>query len=176
MTVPQPWPGAAYPLGATYDGAGANFALLSEAADKVELCLFDSGGTDATETRVRLPEVDGFVWHGYLPGVGPGQHYGYRVHGPYDPAAGLTVFLNGEGIPDADGRGQQVTDNSFLLCFNAHHEDTMVQLPGNDYGQQWTVVLDTATGEPPDARGVVIAGEDKITVTARSLMVLERTA
>jgi glycogen operon protein len=52
----------------------------------------------------------------------------------------------------------------------------MVQLPGNDYGQQWTVVLDTATGEPPDARGVVIAGEDKITVTARSLMVLERTA
>jgi glycogen operon protein len=88
MTVPQPWPGAAYPLGATYDGAGTNFALFSEAADKVELCLFDSGDADATETRVRLPEVDGFVWHGYLPGIGPGQHYGYRVHGPYDPAAG----------------------------------------------------------------------------------------
>ncbi|HEX8761281.1 MAG TPA: glycogen debranching enzyme, partial [Pseudonocardiaceae bacterium] len=88
MTVPQPWPGAAYPLGATYDGAGTNFALFSEAADKVELCLFDNGDADATETRVRLPEVDGFVWHGYLPGVGAGQHYGYRVHGPYDPAAG----------------------------------------------------------------------------------------
>ncbi|MDQ4020410.1 MAG: glycogen debranching protein GlgX [Actinomycetota bacterium] len=88
MTVPQPWPGAAYPLGATYDGAGTNFALFSEAADNVELCLFDSGDSDATETRVRLPEVDGFVWHGYLPGCGPGQHYGYRVHGPYDPAAG----------------------------------------------------------------------------------------
>ncbi|MDQ3762854.1 MAG: glycogen debranching protein GlgX [Actinomycetota bacterium] len=88
MTDPQPWPGAAYPLGATYDGAGTNFALFSEVADKVELCLFDGGGADATETRLRLPEVDGFVWHGYLPGVGPGQHYGYRVHGQYDPASG----------------------------------------------------------------------------------------
>src|SRR5918998_967663 len=88
----------------------------------------------------------------------------------------LTVFLNGEGIPDADGRGQRVTDNSFLLCFNTHHEDTIVQLPGNDYGQQWTVVLDTATGKLLDARGIAIAGEDKITVTARSLVVLERTA
>jgi glycogen operon protein len=88
MTAPQPWPGAAYPLGATYDGAGTNFTLFSEVADKVELCLFDSGDADATETRVRLPEVDGFVWHGYLPSVGPGVHYGYRVHGQYDPAAG----------------------------------------------------------------------------------------
>ncbi|MGH3718673.1 MAG: glycogen debranching protein GlgX [Pseudonocardiaceae bacterium] len=89
MTDPQTWPGAAYPLGATYDGAGTNFALFSEVADTVELCLFDSGGANATETRLRLPEVDGFVWHGYLPGVGPGQHYGYRVHGRYDPPAGL---------------------------------------------------------------------------------------
>jgi isoamylase len=88
MITPQPWPGAAYPLGATYDGAGTNFTLFSEVADRVELCLFDSGDADATETRVRLPEVDGFVWHGYLPGVGPGQHYGYRVHGRYNPAAG----------------------------------------------------------------------------------------
>ncbi len=88
MTAPQPWPGAAYPLGASYDGAGTNFTLFSEVADSVELCLFDTGDADATETRVRLPEVDGFVWHGYLPGVGPGQHYGYRVHGQYDPAAG----------------------------------------------------------------------------------------
>ncbi|MBV8539812.1 MAG: glycogen debranching protein GlgX [Pseudonocardiales bacterium] len=88
MTDPQPWPGAAYPLGATYDGAGTNFALFSEVANKVELCLFDGGDANAAETRVRLPEVDGFVWHGYLPGVGPGQHYGYRVHGRYDPASG----------------------------------------------------------------------------------------
>jgi isoamylase len=82
----QAWPGNPYPLGATYDGAGTNFALFSEAAERVELCLFDGTGA---ETRVRLPEVDGFVWHGYLPGITPGQQYGFRVHGPYDPANGL---------------------------------------------------------------------------------------
>jgi glycogen operon protein len=79
------WPGTAYPLGATYDGSGTNFALFSEVADKVELCLFDD---DGTETRMRLPERDAFVWHGYLPNVGPGQRYGYRIHGPYEPAQG----------------------------------------------------------------------------------------
>jgi isoamylase len=81
-----PWPGTSYPLGASYDGAGTNFALFSEVAEYVELCLFDS---DGTETRIRLNEVDGFVHHCYLPNVGPGQQYGYRVHGPYDPARGL---------------------------------------------------------------------------------------
>ncbi|GAB3057728.1 glycogen debranching protein GlgX [Sediminivirga luteola] len=79
------WPGTAYPLGATFDGSGTNFALFSEVADKVELCLFDD---DGAETRIELTEVDAFVWHCYLPDVGPGQHYGYRVHGPYDPANG----------------------------------------------------------------------------------------
>jgi glycogen operon protein len=89
LTSTGPWPGTAYPLGATYDGAGTNFAVFSEVAELVELCLFDDGGSaDAIETRIRLDEVDGFVWHGYLPGIGPGQHYGYRVHGRYDPAAG----------------------------------------------------------------------------------------
>jgi len=81
----RPWPGTSYPLGASYDGAGTNFALFSEVADHVDLCLFEA---DGTETVVRLPEVDGFVHHGYLPGIGPGQRYGYRVHGPYDPASG----------------------------------------------------------------------------------------
>jgi len=81
----QLWPGTAYPLGATWDGSGTNFALFSEVADRVELCLFDEA---AAETRVELAEVDGFVWHCYLPGIGPGQRYGYRVHGPYDPALG----------------------------------------------------------------------------------------
>jgi isoamylase len=79
------WPGAAYPLGATWDGSGTNFALFSEVADRVELCLFDDGGA---ETRLALTEVDGFVWHCYLPGVGPGQRYAYRVSGPYDPRRG----------------------------------------------------------------------------------------
>jgi isoamylase len=79
------WPGAPYPLGATYDGAGTNFAVFSEVADSVELCLF---GTRGAETRVTMTEQDALVWHAYLPRVGPGQRYGYRIHGPYDPARG----------------------------------------------------------------------------------------
>ncbi|HVE63063.1 MAG TPA: glycogen debranching protein GlgX [Mycobacteriales bacterium] len=79
------WPGNPYPLGATYDGMGTNFSLFTEVGEHVELCLFDD---DGTETRHPLLEVDAFVWHGYLPNVGPGQLYGYRVHGPYDPASG----------------------------------------------------------------------------------------
>jgi len=80
------WPGRSYPLGASYDGAGTNFALFSEVATKVELCLFDAGGN---QRLVDLPERTGFVWHGYLLGVDPGQRYGYRVHGPWDPEKGL---------------------------------------------------------------------------------------
>jgi glycogen operon protein len=80
------YPGGPYPLGATYDGAGTNFVLFSEVAERVELCLFDEAGN---ETRVDLPEVTAFCWHGYLPYVGPGQRYGYRVHGPWDPGRGL---------------------------------------------------------------------------------------
>jgi len=85
------WPGTPYPLGATWDGWGTNFALFSEIAERVELCLFDEAGDKGTltETRVELTETDGFVWHGYLPGIAPGQRYGYRVHGPYDPPRGL---------------------------------------------------------------------------------------
>ena len=81
----QVWPGNAYPLGATWDGSGTNFALFSEAAERVELCLFDEA---SAESRVTLTEVDGFVWHCYLPAVGPGQRYGYRVTGPYEPRKG----------------------------------------------------------------------------------------
>jgi isoamylase len=81
------WPGTPYPLGATWDGWGTNFALFSEVAERVELCLFDSGDPE-TEERIELTEVDGFVWHAYLPGVEPGQRYGYRVHGRYDPLRG----------------------------------------------------------------------------------------
>ena len=81
----QIWPGRPYPLGATFDGSGTNFALYSSVADGVELCLLDD---DDNETRVELTEVDAHVWHAYLPGAQPGQRYGYRVHGPYDPANG----------------------------------------------------------------------------------------
>ncbi|MDW5609515.1 glycogen debranching protein GlgX [Mycolicibacterium sp. D5.8-2] len=89
------WPGKAYPLGATYDGSGTNFALFSEVAEKVELCLFSDDAAGGTvETRVTLPEVDGFVWHGFIPNIEPGQRYGYRVYGPYDPAAGMRCNPN----------------------------------------------------------------------------------
>ena len=80
------WPGKPYPLGATWDGSGTNFALFSAHAEKVELCLFDDAGKEAA--RVALPEYTHEIWHGYLPDVRPGQRYGYRVYGPYDPAGG----------------------------------------------------------------------------------------
>jgi isoamylase len=82
----EAWPGRPYPLGPSYDGAGTNFALFSEVAEAVDLCLFDDGGT---ERRVRLEEVDAFSWHAFLPEIGPGQRYGYRVHGPYAPDDGI---------------------------------------------------------------------------------------
>ena len=81
----QAWPGAPYPLGATYDGVGTNFSVFSEAAQRVELSLFDEAGN---ETRVDLPETTALCWHGYLPNVKPGQRYGFRVHGPYAPDQG----------------------------------------------------------------------------------------
>ncbi|MGH9024166.1 MAG: glycogen debranching enzyme, partial [Acidimicrobiia bacterium] len=79
------WPGRPYPLGATFDGAGTNFALFSQVAERVELCLFDDQGV---ESRLDLHEVSAQTWHGYLPWVGPGRRYGYRVHGPYEPSQG----------------------------------------------------------------------------------------
>jgi isoamylase len=81
----QVWPGEPFPLGATYDGSGTNFSLFSEIATKVELCVFDDAGE---ETRIALPEVTALCWHGYVPGIKPGQRYGYRVHGPWAPEHG----------------------------------------------------------------------------------------
>jgi glycogen operon protein len=81
------WPGRPYPRGATWDGEGVNFALFSEHADKVELCLFDRSGRRELQ-RITLPERTNHVWHGYLPEARPGLLYGYRVHGPYEPAHG----------------------------------------------------------------------------------------
>lgn len=80
------WPGQPYPLGATYDGKGTNFSVFSEVADAVKLCLYDAEGH---EQQVELTEVTGYCWHGYLPDVAPGQRYGFRVYGPYDPERGV---------------------------------------------------------------------------------------
>ena len=91
MSVMNHKPGAeatptAAPLGAHHDGSGASFALFSSVAEAVELCVFDDSGA---ETRWSLEQGDGFVWQGYLPDVAPGQRYGFRVHGPWDPSAGV---------------------------------------------------------------------------------------
>ena len=82
------WPGKPFPLGATWDGEGVNFALFSESATKVELCLFEVPEGNKETARIAAPEQTGRVWHVYLPELRPGQLYGYRVYGPYEPAQG----------------------------------------------------------------------------------------
>jgi isoamylase len=82
------WPGSAAPLGATWDGEGVNFSIFSEHAEAVELCFFDEPEADEESDRIELPERTDLIWHGYLPDVRPGQLYGYRVHGPYEPEKG----------------------------------------------------------------------------------------
>ena len=127
---PRIWPGKPNPLGATWDGGGVNFALFSEYATKVELCLFNLA-TDRSETHtILLRERTDHVWHGYLPDIRPGQLYGYRVHGPYDPAAGhrfnpSKVLLDpyakaiGRGIGWSDAMfGYRVSDLTEDLSFD----------------------------------------------------------
>ena len=137
----QSWPGNPYPLGATFDGSGTNFALFSSVAEKVELCLLSPQGT---EERVEMTEVDAWVWHAYLPGVVPGQRYGYRVHGPWDPADGKRCDPS-KLLLDPYARavdGQITTANSlYSYDFDApdtpNHEDsahdTMVAVVVNPY-------------------------------------------
>jgi len=129
----QIWPGSAYPLGATYDGSGTNFALFSEVAERVELCLFDA---DGAEVRHDLPEMDGFVWHAFLPGVEPGQRYGYRVHGPYDPSRGHrcnpSKLLLDPYAKAIDGRfewGQALFSYNFGDAQSRNDEDSAGAMP-----------------------------------------------
>ncbi|GGL01355.1 glycogen operon protein GlgX homolog [Salinibacterium xinjiangense] len=115
------WPGTAYPLGATFDGSGTNFAIFSEAAEKVELCLFDDG----VETRIPLTEVDAFIWHAYLPTVQAGQLYGYRVYGPYDPANGARA--NGSKLlldPYAKATSGDIDWDQSLFSYTFGDEDS----------------------------------------------------
>ncbi|WP_019144709.1 glycogen debranching protein GlgX [Aeromicrobium massiliense] len=146
----RPWPGRAYPLGATYDGTGTNFALFSEVADFVELCLFDESGT---ETRVRLDEVDGFVHHGYLPGVGPGQRYGYRVHGPCDPEQGLRCNPNKllmDPYAKAFSHGIDWDDSLFAYDFDDHTQPNNLDSAGHvPYSLVTNPYFDWANDRPP---------------------------
>ncbi|HZI00561.1 MAG TPA: alpha-amylase family glycosyl hydrolase, partial [Flavisolibacter sp.] len=88
------YPGNAFPLGATWDGKGVNFALFAENATGVELCLFDTPDSEAESDRIRIMEMDNHIWHIYLPNIRPGQLYGYRVHGPYEPSNGHRFNAN----------------------------------------------------------------------------------
>ena len=110
------WPGKPYPLGATWDGAGINFAFFSEHATKVELCLFDADEGSKETERITMPEHTDQVWHAYLPDVQPGQLYGYRVHGPYEPAKGHRFNPNKlilDPYAKAIGRDLPVDDSLF---------------------------------------------------------------
>jgi isoamylase len=129
------WPGTPYPLGASWDGTGTNFALFSEVAHRVELCLFDEKGG---ETRYDLPEVDGFVWHGYLLGIGPGQRYGYRVHGPNEPAAGhrcnpakLLLDPYGKAVDGDLTWHESVFSYRFAAPAEMNHADSAPFMPKN---------------------------------------------
>ncbi|MGN6613097.1 MAG: glycogen debranching protein GlgX [Angustibacter sp.] len=124
------WPGKPYPLGATYDGTGVNFALFSEVAERVELCLIDDRGS---ETRLDVPETDGFVWHVFIPGLQPGQRYGYRVHGPFDPKNGhrcnpAKLLLD----PYAKAIDGQVDGDESLFSYRFADADANGSAPMND--------------------------------------------
>src|SRR5688572_2831739 len=82
------YPGKPFPLGATWDGSGVNFAIFSENASSVELCLFSDEKDEVARECITLPERTSSIWHGYIPNLKPGQLYGYRVHGPYEPGNG----------------------------------------------------------------------------------------
>ena len=124
-TTHKVWPGKPYPLGASWDGEGVNFALFSEHAKKVELCLFDPRGRREV-ARIVLPEQTDHVWHGYLPQARPGQLYGYRVHGPYQPENGHRFNPN-KLLLDPYARSVQNRlrwhDSNFGYKIGAKHED-----------------------------------------------------
>ncbi len=137
-------PGSPDPLGATWDGHGVNFALFSEHADAVDLCLFDHPDDPVESRRLPLPECTNYVWHGYLPGLGPGQAYGYRVHGPWRP-----------------DQGDRFNPGKLLLDPYARAVAGRVDWSGPVYGHQTAprandLILDDRDSAPYVPRGVVI--------------------
>ena len=127
------WPGRPYPLGATWDGAGVNFAIFSEHATKVELCLFD--GADATKesTRIVMPEQTDLVWHIYLPDIEPGQLYGYRVHGPYEPQNGHRFNPNKVVLdPYAKAIGRDIRWDDSVFGYQLGHAEGDITFDDRD--------------------------------------------
>ena len=119
------WPGRPYPMGATWDGAGVNFALYSRHATAVKLCLFDDSSSTAESVSIDLNQRTGFVWHGYLPDVRPGQLYAYRVDGPYDPVLGHRFNKNKVLLdPYAKAIGRDITWDDSLFGYVVGDADT----------------------------------------------------
>ncbi|HEY0899225.1 MAG TPA: alpha-amylase family glycosyl hydrolase, partial [Sphingobacteriaceae bacterium] len=132
MKLKKIFPGRPYPLGATWDGKGTNFAIYSENATAVELCLFD-GKDAATETRVKMMERSHHVWHVYLPEVGQGQQYGFRVHGPYDPQNGHRFNPNKLLFdPYAKAISGVINWNDALFSYEVGHEDEDLSFSTSD--------------------------------------------
>ena len=139
------WPGSPYPLGATWDGVGVNFAIFSEHATRVELCLFDSREDEAESVTIPLAEQTDMVWHGYLPDVRPGQLYGYRVHGPYKPHRGHRFNPHKLVIdPYAKVVGRTVQWNDVLFGFQPGTDDTTFDERDSAAHAPLAAVIDTS--------------------------------
>ncbi len=143
-------PGVAYPLGASWNGHGVNFAIYAENATGVELCLVDES---ARERRFRLPERTAFVWHGYLPGIRPAQLYGYRVHGPYEPERGLRFNANNLLLdPYARAVDGHESWDEGLFAYEIGHEDGDMKMADTDArGVPLGVVIDPSFDWDGDA-------------------------
>jgi isoamylase len=138
-------PGKSYPLGATWDRKGVNFAIYSEHASRMQLCLFDAPNSSGERERISLVEVTGHVWHAYLPGIGPGQLYGYRALGPYEPAEGLRFNPSKLLIdPYAKALVGRVDWKAPVFGYRLGHDDADLSLDKEDdsWGVPKGVVID----------------------------------
>src|SRR4051812_37443194 len=141
------WPGRSYPLGATWDGAGVNFAIFSEHATKVELCLFDSVDDAAEAHRITVPEHTDMVWHAYLPDIQPEQLYGYRVHGPFEPKKGHRFNANKivlDPYAKVIGRGLRWSDELFGYTIGSPEADLSLDKRDNAACAPLAAVIDPA--------------------------------
>ena len=158
------WPGKPHPLGATWDGLGVNFALFSEHAEKVELCLFDSTGAEKESHRLQLPEYTNQIWHGYVPDLVPGQMYGYRVYGPYDPEKGLRFNPNKvvmDPYAKVVTRGACWDDSMFAYRLDDPELDLSLDTRDNAGFAPFAAVID------PSGRVVGLLAPDRILAVSR---------
>src|SRR6476661_350204 len=138
-------PGRPYPQGANWDGMGVNFALYSEGATAVELCFFDKPDSPPSET-IRLPEMTASVWHGYVTSIKPGQLYGYRVHGPFEPQKGLR-FNPAKLLIDPYARAISGQVNWDAPVFGYKLGDPEADLTRDDQDSSWGMPKSVVTSE-----------------------------